>query len=208
MNLSTAFALTAFFALSKVMGVTTSSSTYGTMNSGELYPQDYEESSGPMEEVFEKAMYRTEFTGGSLTTVRGWPSTGGFYILKCDGVELEFLGLDRFEPTPRSRDPAEEDAFCAKMRRLGPRWYRDLGAEAAESLGGGERTDYMHVVKAFGWPADGGVWALKMPEMDAYMKGKSRIRNAFSMDERCRQIEKLGGVFYSDPAKCPDLDLA
>jgi len=206
MNLSTAFALTAFIAFSKVMGVTTSSSTYGTMDSGKLYPQDYEDCTGPMVEVFEKSTYRTEFTAGSLTTVRGWPSTGGFYILSCDGVELEFLGLDRFEPTPRSQDPAEEDAFCAKMRRLGPRWYRDLEAEAAESLGGEYRTD--HVVKAFGWPADGGVWALKMPEMDSYMKGMSSIRNAFSMDERCRQIEKLGGVFYSDPAKCPDLNLA
>jgi hypothetical protein len=206
MNLSTAFALTAFVALSKVMGVTTSSSTYGTMDSGELYPQDYEDCTGPMVEVFEKSTYRTEFTAGSLTIVRGWPSTGGFYILSCDGVELEFLGLDRFEPTPRSQDPAEEDAFCAKMRRLGPRWYRDLEAEADESLGGGYRTD--RVVKAFGWPADGGVWALKMPKMDSYFKGMSRIRNAFSMDERCRQIEKLGGVFYSNPAKCPDLNLA
>lgn len=206
MNLSTAFALTPFVALSKVMGVTTSSSTYGTMDSGELYPQDYEDCTGPMVEVFEKSTYRTEFTAGSLTTVRGWPSTGGFYILSCDGVELEFLGLDRFEPTPRSQDSAEEDTFCAKMRRLGPRWYRDLEAEAAESLGVEYRTD--HVVKAFGWPTNGGVWALKMPEMDSYMKGMSRIRNAFSMDERCRQIEKLGGVFYTDPAKCPDLNLS
>lgn len=206
MNFSAAFALTAFVALSKVMGVTTSSSAYGTMDSGELYPQDYEDCTGPMVEVYEKSTYRTEFTAGSLTFVRGWPSTGGFYILSCDGVELEFLGLDRFEPTLRSQDPAEEDAFCAKMRRLGPRWYRDLEAEAAESLGGEYRTD--HVVKAFGWPADGGVWALKMLEFDSYMKGISRIRNAFSMDERCRQIEKLGGVFYSDPAKCPELNLA
>lgn len=176
------------------------------MGPDKLYPQDYEDCTGPWVEPLEKSTNRTEFTAGSLTVVRGWPSTGGFYILSCDGVELEFLGLDRFEPTPRSQDPAEEDAFCANMRRLGARWYRDLEAEAAASLEGEYRTG--HVVKAFGWPADGGVWALKMPEMDSYMKGMSRIRNAFSMEERCRQIEKLGGVFYSDPAKCPDLKLA
>ncbi|KAG8156281.1 hypothetical protein KVR01_013860 [Diaporthe batatas] len=188
------------------MGVTTSSPTYGTMHSGQLYPPDYEDCTRPLVEVFEKSKDRTEFTGGSLTVVRGWPSTGGFFILSCDGVELEFLGLDRFEPTPRSQDPAEEDAFCAQMRRLGPRWYRNLEEEAFESLGRESRTDTVH--KAFGWPADGGVWALKMPEMDSYFKGMSRIRNAFSMAERCRQIEKLGGVFFSDPTKCADLKLA
>lgn len=202
MNLSKAFALAAFVALSKLMGVTTSSSTYGTMDPDELYYQDYEECQGPLE----KSTNRTEFTASSLTIVRGWPSTGGFYTLSCDGVELEFLGLDRFEPTPRSQNPAEEDAFCANMRKLGADWYRDQEAEVADSLGGQYRTNY--VVKAFGWPADGAVWALKMPYMESYMKGIGRIRNAFSMEERCRQIEKLGGVFYSDPAECPDLKLA
>lgn len=188
------------------MGVTTSSSTHGTMDPDALYYQDREECQGPMVWHLEKKMNRTEFTAGSLTVVRGWPSTGGFYTLSCDGVELEFLGLDRFEPTPRSQNPAEEDAFCANMRKLGAHWWPDQDAEAFDSLEGEYRTN--RVVKAFGWPADGGVWALKMPEMDSYMKGMSRIRNAFSMEERCRQIEKLGGVFYSDPAKCPDLKLA
>lgn len=176
------------------------------MDPDELYDPEYEDCTGPMVEVFEKSTKRTEFTSGSLTIVRGWPSTGGFYVLGCDGVQLEFLGLDRFEPTPRSQNPAEEDAFCANMRKFGAKWYRDLEAEAADSLG--EEYRYDHEVKAFGWPVDGGVWALKMPYMDSYMKGMGRIRNAFSMEERCRQIEKLGGVFYSDPAKCPDLKLA
>ena len=92
------------------------------------------------------------------------------------------------------------------MRKLGADWYRNQEAQAAEDLRGGNQTN--HVVKAFGWPADGGVWVLKMPYMDSEMKGIGRIRNAFSMEERCRQIEKLGGVFYNDPAKSPDLNLA
>ena len=176
------------------------------MDPDELYYEGYEEVQGPMVELLEKSTNRTEFTAGSLTIVRGWPSTGGFYILSCDGVELEFLGLNRFEPTQRSQDPAEEDAFCAKMRRLGADWHRSQEAQVADSLAGEYQTN--HVVKAFGWPADGGVWALKMPYMDSEMKGIGRIRNAFSMEERCRQIEKLGGVFYNDPAQCPDLELA
>lgn len=207
MNLSAAFALAAFVALSKVMGVTASSFTYGTLDTDErYYGDDHQDVVCPMVEAFEKATYRTEFTTGSLTIVRGWPSTGGFYTLGCDGVELEFLGLDRFEPTPRSQDPAEEDAFCANMRKLGADWYNNLEAEVHDNLR--EEYQYNHEVKAFGWPADGGVWILKMPRMDAYMKGMGRIRNAFSMEERCREIEKLGGIFYDDPAKCPDLDLA
>ncbi len=32
--------------------------------------------------------------------------------------------------------------------------------------------------------------------------------NAYSMEERCIWIEKLGGTFYADPKDCPDLDLA
>lgn len=175
------------------------------MDPDELFYENSEEVGGPRVELLEKSRNRTEFTAGSLTMVRGWPSTGGFYTLSCDGVELEFLGLDRFEPTPRSQDPGEEDAFCANMRKLGAGWHRDEEAQAAGSLKG--EYQYNHVVKAFGWPANGGVWALKMPYMDSEMMGMGRIRNAFSMEERCRQIKKLGGIFYNDPAECPDLNL-
>ncbi|SPO06318.1 uncharacterized protein DNG_09007 [Cephalotrichum gorgonifer] len=195
MNLSTAFALAAFVALSKLMGVTASSSTYGTMDPDELYYGDYEEAQSPMVELLEKSTNRTEFTAGSLTIVRGWPSTGGFYTLSCDGVELEFLSLDRFEPTPRSQDPAEEDAFCANMRKLGAHWYSSEEELVADSLRGAYETNFM--VKAFGWPADGGVWALKMPYMDSEMKGIGRIRNAFSMEESPRSWNGVSPDFPS-----------
>lgn len=62
-------------------------------------------------------------------------------------------------------------------------------------------------VKFYGWPADGVVLVLKMASMDAWEKGLGRIHNAFTMEERCREIEKLGGVFYANPKDCPDLDL-
>ena len=48
------------------------------------------------------------------STVYGWPSKGGVYTLHdCLGVEMEFLGFDRFNPpTSRSGSQAEEDAHC------------------------------------------------------------------------------------------------
>ncbi|KAI6322679.1 hypothetical protein MCOR14_001859 [Pyricularia oryzae] len=44
---------------------------------------------------------------------------GDVYTIACDRVRLEFIGLDRFTPTPCSQGPAEEDAFCDKRRMLG-----------------------------------------------------------------------------------------
>ncbi|KAL0765618.1 hypothetical protein CaCOL14_011842 [Colletotrichum acutatum] len=65
-----------------------------------------------MEPSIENARFRTNFFP-SYTMVYGWPSTAGFYTLLCDGVELEFLGLDRLVPTPWSDDSADEDTHCA-----------------------------------------------------------------------------------------------
>ncbi len=59
-----------------------------------------------------------------------------------------------------------------------------------------------------GWPAGGGVWVLKMPEMEAMAAGTAAIYNSYTMEERCKAIEKVGGVFYPDPNDCPYLDLS
>ena len=51
-------------------------------------------------------------------TVYGWPSKGDVYTLHdCLGVELEFLGYDRFNP-PKSRagSQAEEDVHCDRSQ--------------------------------------------------------------------------------------------
>ncbi|POS70712.1 hypothetical protein DHEL01_v210890 [Diaporthe helianthi] len=117
------------------MGVTTSSSTYGTMDPGELYPQDYEDCTGPMVEYLRK-VHVPDRVYGRLSDRRSRLKLAEHWRLLHPELrrnELEFLGLDRFEPTPRSQDPADEDVFCAKMRRLGPRWYRDLEVKAVES---------------------------------------------------------------------------
>ncbi|PWY65666.1 hypothetical protein BO94DRAFT_422700, partial [Aspergillus sclerotioniger CBS 115572] len=134
--------------------------------------------------------------------VVGYPSTGGNYALSCDGVELEFLGVDRFERTyTERRDADAEDAFCAKMRMLGARrWECEVDWELSVM-------DLDCDVVVAGWPASGGVWVLKMDGRRARREGVGcKVRNALSMEERCAVLERLGGVFYQEPRDCKDLE--
>ena len=144
---------------------------------------------------------RVHFGACAGATVKGFPSTGGVYRLSCSVMELDFLGVDRFETAPRSLDPAEEDSFCAKMRLLGARWWPSMDAyRNAES-----RTERVHYI---GVGPQGGVWALESVEADFWedSRGLGRINNARNMEEKCREIERFGGTFYADLADCPLLD--
>ncbi|RFU75457.1 hypothetical protein TARUN_6790 [Trichoderma arundinaceum] len=143
--------------------------------------------------------------------VKGWPSKGGFYILgPCFGVELQFLGLDRFHnvPRPSISDPTaaadEEEMHCNKMRQLGATWWENEDDYMNKIYGQPEPTDKDLFV---GWPAGGGVWVLNVSRMGASLIGAAGIHNAYNMEERCKAIEQLGGVFYADPKDCPFLDL-
>jgi hypothetical protein len=47
-------------------------------------------------------LYKVHYTAGPGVTVLGWPAKGGLYVLRdCLGLELDFLGLSRFENTVR-----------------------------------------------------------------------------------------------------------
>ncbi|KGO45363.1 hypothetical protein PEX1_058290 [Penicillium expansum] len=147
---------------------------------------------------------------GPGVTVYGFPSKGGIYVLHdCLGVELDFLRHDRFQDTPRpsKSDPdykAKEDAHCDDMRRLGATWWRRLFlAYEKEMTGESETEEFTRV----GWPASGGVWVLHSTVAEARNMGSGIIHNANSMEERCKVIEQLGGIFYADPKDCPYLDL-
>ncbi|OBS20313.1 hypothetical protein FPOA_06687 [Fusarium poae] len=149
---------------------------------------------------------RCEFGNRVGGIVHGWPAKGGFYSRLCSVAELEFLGLDRFEPCDRPDDPQNEEAHCTKMRQLGATWYRDPDHQLQDDL------KYMHQdpdapLLFVGWPTSGGVWTLHTNLSQSTRKGLGRIDNAFTMDERCSMIEKFGGTFYADPKDCPHLDL-
>lgn len=62
------------------------------------------------------------YGSGPGAMVNGFPSTGGLYVLfPCFGIELDFLGLDRFNETPRPSKSypdwmAKEDAHCDRSK--------------------------------------------------------------------------------------------
>lgn len=148
---------------------------------------------------------RTTFGSRPGAVVRGWPSTGGLYVfVATSGVELDFLGVDRFDSTPRSLDKEEEDVLCAKMRKLGASWYADEWEYVQKSL---QHPNPYEPVLLFAWPEGDGVWLLKSTNSEASGLGVGRVANAVSMGERCEIVEKLGGVFYAHPKDCPDLKL-
>ena len=149
-------------------------------------------------------MKRLTFGRGGCT-VFGWPSSGGMLRKSVDAVELEYLGLDRFQESTRSQTPAEEDAFCQKMRKLGAKWWRNEEHYFDVLLGELEMTEEEAVQLEVGWPAAGGVWVLRSQSKRTLPKDIGQIHMALNMEERCRVIEKLGGKFYVNPEDCPDL---
>jgi len=49
---------------------------------------------------------------------------------------------------------------------------------------------------------DGGIWVLDLDERE-YPVGMMGLRNAFTMEERCRVIEKLGGTYFQAIKSAP-----
>jgi len=141
--------------------------------------------------------------------VYGWPSAGGMLFRGVTPVELEFLGIDRFSESQRSQDPAEEDAFCRQLYKIGATWY-EHERELQDMMLGDTKwpPDF-----EFGWPANGGVWAVKVVEepdlrehpLDPPLverKPWGKLSMALNMEERCRVIEELGGSFFPNPEEC------
>lgn len=90
------------------------------------------------------------------------------------------------------------------MRQLGAEWWpNELEWAMSQIDPSTPPGPYIEV----GWPAGGGVWVLKTTDDDAMERGTAWISIARDMEERCRVIEQLGGVFYANPRDCPHLDL-
>ncbi|SPN96542.1 uncharacterized protein DNG_00065 [Cephalotrichum gorgonifer] len=147
--------------------------------------------------------------GSHSTIVYGHPSTGGVLVLEhCNGVDLNFLGLPRFETASSSDDPVAEDLHCARMRQLGAWYFRSVYEYDLASCGMGDEDLNNRKVVIAAWPQSGsGVWVLVIHRWERGERGEGVVRNAFSMDERCEVVKKLGGRFYSDPKECLHLEL-
>ncbi|KAK6432574.1 hypothetical protein LTR95_011252 [Oleoguttula sp. CCFEE 5521] len=140
---------------------------------------------------------RTEF-GPTGTIVYGWPSTGGVWVHEyCSAIELDFLGLPRFETCATDRYSDKEDHFCDRLQRIGATFYKtehNFNTRMSKYWQPGVKPEFW-----YGWPrgsTEGGVWALWTRKSEGIELGTSRIKNALSMEERCTAIEALGGKFY------------
>lgn len=160
---------------------------------------------------------RVSFDTTFGASVKCFPSKGGVYVSHCSPMELDFLNLPRFDTVPPSSNPAEEDAFCTRLQPLGAGWWPSIATKHAYE--NSKKLDpsfgltplvkpvqHKDKVHFFGVTSEGGVWALAVDRDEGLKKGVGRIENAANMEEKCREIEKFGGVFYTNSMDCPFLD--
>ncbi|KAM7205919.1 hypothetical protein V8F33_000749 [Rhypophila sp. PSN 637] len=162
---------------------------------------------------------RVSFDATQGASVKCFPSKGGVYEHHCSTMELDFLGLPRFDTLPPSSDPEEEDALCAKLLHLGAEWWPSLPAKYAyegamnyppgsgpEPPPGVNSLRHEKKIYFFAVTSEGGLWALAVDKEEGTKKGLGRIENSANMEEKYKQMEKLGGVFYANPRDCRFLD--
>lgn len=141
---------------------------------------------------------------GGTNEVLCWPSVGGILVARSlTAVELDFLSLSRFSPTPRSYNVTEEDAFCQRLRLLGAHWYSSYTDYEFAHLyrlrqPTPDETQILHI----GWPATSGVWVMRQENEFDQWDGVFRMRNAYTMEERCKALEMSGATFYENPEEC------
>ena len=147
---------------------------------------------------------RTAF-GKRGCAVFAWPSAGGVLIKEpANAVDLDYLGLNRFQSSFKSTDPIEEDLFCEKLQRLGAKWWRSEDDYVEVLLGLRERNPAELAEVTFGWPSTGGMWFLRFEHEQQLPHDFGKINMAMNMDERCRVIEAYGGTFYPNSTAVDD----
>lgn len=147
-----------------------------------------------------------------------WPSSGGIWIKHADVVDLEFLGLDRFDSTPRQFNQTAEDEFCSTLKMVGAEWWQlppdfkrrghlgkeQYGCETLESCFTPDvRNEFL-----LAWP-ETFMTVCYVPIALVEERGDESLggyRNALTMEERCRVIMRLGGEVCRCKAECPELE--
>ncbi|KAH8879533.1 hypothetical protein GQ53DRAFT_589654, partial [Thozetella sp. PMI_491] len=145
----------------------------------------------------------------SYNQVACWQNNG-IWIKHLTPVELAALGVDRFKDTGRAATQADEDAFCAQLRAYGasfwelpPQWPKHVNW-CTPLYACVDPTKMVSL--EVGFPANGGVWMLNTSQgWEGLPPKRFGLRNALTMDERCRVIEDLGGHFCEDIGACPQM---
>ncbi|KAJ5890738.1 uncharacterized protein N7473_006966 [Penicillium subrubescens] len=140
-----------------------------------------------------------------------YPSSGGIWLADLGPVELQYLGINRFDSTERSLNKAEEDHFCHELRKFGGAWYNPkspddlwVGGECSEL---DEFEPVFSIERRVAFPEKGGVWVLGRDEKTVrFPLGMAGVQNSLTMEERSMALEKLGADYCDDVAECPLLD--
>ncbi|MCJ1371367.1 hypothetical protein MMC20_002582 [Loxospora ochrophaea] len=146
-----------------------------------------------------ESRFRIHFNSHGATA-KGYPSTGGVLVKGLNAVDLVYLGASRHEETLRPTMDAspEEDAWCVKLRKLAPRWYRNV-KDRDDAVFGDRPTTKAEEEQVFvGYEDDsngGGIWVMQWVHGQRPV-GWGRYELCLTMQERCRAMEELGATRY------------
>ncbi|KAJ5389394.1 uncharacterized protein N7496_000462 [Penicillium cataractarum] len=140
-----------------------------------------------------------------------YPTSGGIWLAELGPVELQYLGINRFDSTERSWNEAEEDQFCHELRKFGGCWHNPkspydlwIGGLCSDLY---ELEPVFSIDRRVAFPAKGGVWVLSRDEETRrFPRGIVGVNNALTMEERSMVLERLGAVYCDDVAECHLLD--
>jgi hypothetical protein len=141
---------------------------------------------------------------GRSNTIMGWPSVGGIIAAEhMQSVELDFLGLNRFNAVNRTYNVIEEDEICRRLRLVGGKWWSSYWdfIDATQNKGR-KLTPEEEEILYLGWPKSGGAWILRLPDRNHFWYGFDRAKNAHTMEERCMALEMSGATFFENPEDC------
>jgi hypothetical protein len=153
---------------------------------------------------------------GHGCTIFAYPSTGGVVIKNdADLVDMHFLGLDRFSPCEkRYDDDVQETMFSRQVRKVGGKWWPDMGRYVNVTVGARQPIAEERVERYFGWPnqdapsenssedtkpKETGVFVLEYDVDDPEEIETARLRMAISMAEKVELMKRMGAKFYADP---------
>ncbi|KAF1921713.1 hypothetical protein BDU57DRAFT_510659 [Ampelomyces quisqualis] len=156
------------------------------------------------------------FKGGAR--VACWPSTGGVWAKNVGLAEMDFLGLNRMDHTPRQFNQTAEDEFCGRLGAIGAQWWTlPPKFEERAHLGDDqftcqtleecfEPTISFPDIIAWSKIEQGACW---LPVKTANERSQDKLdilHNTITMEERCDEVLGLGGLFCRCRAQCPELN--
>lgn len=123
---------------------------------------------------------------------------------------MDYLNASRFSSTARSQSDksAAEDDWCKKLRSLGPQWYRSANDYWNAVSDGRPKTRAEEQEIFIGYP--------NLPESERVLvlkyengrvpEGWGAYNLCFTMQERCRVMEKFGATAFEKADETDELN--